>query len=65
MQNRIRKLTAARHRLDAQLYPLDIRIVAASVGMGVPLGPKDRSTYASMEAEWGDLVDEIAKLKGE
>jgi hypothetical protein len=61
----IRKLEAARDRLDAQLCPLDAKMILASTGHGPSLCQAERSSYDAAEVEWGCIVDEIAKLKGE
>jgi hypothetical protein len=65
MQNRIRKLIAARDQADLKLYPLDIKMILARVGSGPPLTRNERATYKKWEAEWGRAVDQIAMIKDE
>jgi hypothetical protein len=60
---KIRELTAARDRLDAQLCPLDAKMILASSGHGPSLSQAERASYDAVEAEWGIVVDEIANLQ--
>jgi hypothetical protein len=59
----IRKLESARDRLDAQLCPLDAKMILASTGHGPSLSQAERARYDAVEAEWGIVVDEIANLQ--